>query len=1299
MVASLKPVPRGGAKLRQRARSVPPILMASTTETLHIYERDIEADIRTSLSVLCSFIPPGSRVLDLGCGNGAVGRYLNKRDHGETIVDGLTISREEAEVARQHYGLVHVADLDSCVLTDLFQASAYDIVVCADVLEHIRHGAEVLRQCKRLLTSEGSALLSIPNVAYSGLLAELMEGEFRYRAEGLLDSTHLRFYTRRTLLRFLKQEGWQIGALETIERDLPASEFRVAFDALPPAVARHLLALPDALTYQFVVAARPSDAPTRLESADLTNTDAMVPAQALFTAQLFMATGGQYREADKLIATGTIGQSHQTLRFDLPVGRSFSALRFDPADRPGFMHLHRIRLLDSKEAPLWEWSPEQPDVLAKFTHENLVIRPRWALSSGALLLLTGDDPWMELPVPEDVMEQAVGGALEVSAGWPMSADYLALADAVQTVRDEAVDTQHTLWKRIEDLEQRLTSTEGMLGDARGEQVREREAHAYDAEKLGLQANRIQELITRSHGLAAQRDDAIEFARSLQESTVFRASRPIVHAKMWLDRQLGRGSAQPSQRPDVALTPNELPVDIIVPVYRGIEDTKRCVLSVLRSACRTPWRLLIINDASPEPEVTQWLREIALRDARIELLENESNLGFVGTVNRGMALTTDRDVLLLNSDAEVANDWLDRIRSAAYRDQRVASVTPFSNNATICSYPNFCQDNELPSAWSLADIDVLCAQTLAGRVVDVPTGVGFCMYIRRDALSAVGLFDEQNFGKGYGEENDFCQRASSKGWRNLHALDTFVFHAGGVSFGSSKSPRERAAMETMRRLHPRYEADVIDFVRQDPAAPARALLDYARITSRSLPTILAVLHDREGGTLRHVRELAHSLADKASFLILQPRVAGGVALRLPDAAAGQSELRFSLPDQFDQLLEVLRALGVRHIHYQHTLGHSDLVTQLLPERLGVTWDVTVHDFYAACPQISMIWTDGAYCGEEGPAQCRECLRKNPAPEAVDIVTWRERHASLYLGARHVLAPSRDAAQRMAHYVPQANYRLVPHPESTANAGDHDLQPPPTPRRVQPDSPLRIAVLGALSAIKGADILDDVAKQARKIGAPLEFHLVGFAYRSMATLPKANLTVHGRYDDADLPELLEMLQPHLVWFPAQVPETFSYTLSASLASGLPVVGPNLGAFPERLRGRAWSWIRPWDASAADWIDFFLQTRAQNFVSLTAPEGTTSLPAQNPGPPNFLEPNAPIAWYRNKYLGGIPAPEQQRLQESLLLRHLARHDNPPLGHLARHRALRALARLRAMPVMAPVARAVPPRWQARIKNWLSH
>ena len=1247
--------------------------MSSSPPALHIYAREIRADERTSLSVLADHIPAGARVLDLGCGSGAVGRFLAERDGAAAgPIDGLTISDDEAQLAAAHYRRVEVADLDACNLTQMFEPGAYDRIVCADVLEHIRQSDRVLAECQALLAEGGRVLLSIPNASYAGLVAELMAGEFRYRPEGLLDETHLRFFTRRTLMRFLRDNGWVAEQVDTVRRQLPDSEFNVAFDALPPPVARHLLALPDALTYQFIVIGRPQRAGE--QPMALPPEDTPLPAQALFTSQLYLGQDGGFDEQRKLTVTSVIGEARQTLRFALPAGAPVTGLKLDPADRPGYLHLHGLALHAADGRVLWQWTPADVLSLARARMDGVVVQPPMLPTDAFILLLHGSDPWIELPIPADVLVQATGGALDVQLGWPMSADYLALAGAAERYAATIADTRSQLAER---------TTQADI---------EREARQRLEQQAGHLRGQKQALLQHTHVLARERDEAVKLVHDIENSTVFRATRPIVNAKMRVDRLLGIGSARPpapAERPQPQpLAPEPHPVDVIVPVYKGLEDTRRCLESVLASSCATPWRLIVINDASPEPEVTDWLRAFAPRDERITLLENEQNLGFVGTVNRGMALSGDHDVLLLNSDTEVAGDWLDRIRAAAYGDQKVASVTPFSNNATICSYPRFCEDNALPAGWDTARLDALFARVNAGQVVDVPTGIGFCMYIRRAALREVGLFDVEHFGKGYGEENDFCIRAQQAGWRNLHALDTFVRHFGGVSFGASKSPRERAAMQTLRRLHPRYEADVLRFVREDPARPARIAVDLARLLDGNHPLTLAVLHDRNGGTERHVVELAELLHERARFLLLRPLPGQRLGLRLPGAGEG-FELVFTLPDQGEELIALLRRLGVRHVHVHHLLGHGKFV-QRLPARLGVGYDFTAHDFHFADPGITLTDTSGSYSPTRDPA----ATGATPPPDADEVALgpWRQQSAEFLNGARYVIAPSRDMLTRLLALVPGAPLRLVPHTDIDPTAP----LPQPAPPLLEGGRPLRVAVVGALSAIKGADVLEDVAIAARKQGAPIEFHLIGYAYRTLRAQPHANLTVYGRYDEKDLPELLRWLQPDLVWFPAQWPETYSYTLSACLQGGWPVVAPDLGAFAERLAGRAWSWVRPWKQSTPQWLDFFADVRQRHFAT---GQGPALLPAladdARLAATRGFDPQPPD-WYGGAYLADLPAPDVADLPADAWLPYLPEPDDGITAG-AKGRALGALARLRALPILAPVARAIPQRWQTRVKSWL--
>ena len=675
---------------------------------------------------------------------------------------------------------------------------------------------------------------------------------------------------------------------------------------------------------------------------------------------------------------------------------------------------------------------------------------------------------------------------------------------------------------------------------------------------------------------------------------------------------------------------------------------------------------------------------------MQVRHNAINRGFTRNVNQAFAAASAEEHLcLLNSDTLVTTGWLDAMLKCVADDARVGTVTPFSNNATICSFPDFSR------AWPVPEIvereriaRVLHEQPFAP--IDLPTGVGFCMLISAACRARVGLFDIKNFPRGYGEENDFCVRAQTAGWKNLHALDVFVRHAGGVSFGESKSARELQAMETLRRLHVHYEREVQAYVQQDPVALARFTIDMARILGRPHPVVLNVVHNREGGTLRHVQELAQAHGDHITFLRLSP-VPGGAVIRL-EGEQEKFELCFALPQDFSSMLNAMRVLRVVHIHFHHLLGHLPEIADL-PSLLGVTHDFTAHDYYSYCPQISLTDYTDRYCGEEGLEQCRKCLKRCPAPSGESIDSWRDRHAPLLAMARYVISPSADTAQRLQKFAPTANIKVAAH--STL---EKDFVAPPIPlvKRLDANQPLRIVVLGALSKIKGADLLEEVALLASKVGAPIEFHLLGFAYRNLRTQPKANLTVHGSYEDKELPQLLAWLNPHLVWFPAVWPETYSYTLSAGLAGGLPIVAPNIGAFSERLSARPWTWQLDWQLPALQLLEFFKTIRIENFIAGVGPRPiesrNTALPA------NAFDFSYGVN-YADRLGVATPASTQELENVCNLLFPYSRGQSsaPQAPTSMKLKILKAILRLRTSAALAPIAKLIPLHAQRRVKSWL--
>lgn len=279
---------------------------------------------------------------------------------------------------------------------------------------------------------------------------------------------------------------------------------------------------------------------------------------------------------------------------------------------------------------------------------------------------------------------------------------------------------------------------------------------------------------------------------------------------------------------------EARVDVVVPVYGNRHLTLRAIDSVLAAKVSVPFELVVVDDASPDPVLAAELRELE-KQGLVSLLVNETNLGFVQTANRGLLLHEDRDVVLLNSDTNVFGDWLDRLLAVLRGESRIATATPLSNAATILSYPIRLRENNRLDL-DYAELDKICAQ-LNPEPVELPTGIGFCMAVKRACIDEIGAFDASRFGLGYGEENDFCRRAAAKGWRHVAATNMFVWHRGGASFAERREKLIAAAQVLLEHQHPGYGAMVAEFVASDPLQPIRMQMDAARVAADPRSKIL------------------------------------------------------------------------------------------------------------------------------------------------------------------------------------------------------------------------------------------------------------------------------------------------------------------------------------------------------------------------------------------------------------------------------------------------------------------------------
>jgi len=605
-----------------------------------------------------------------------------------------------------------------------------------------------------------------------------------------------------------------------------------------------------------------------------------------------------------------------------------------------------------------------------------------------------------------------------------------------------------------------------------------------------------------------------------------------------------------------------PVDIVIPVSRGAAATRRAIESVLAAPVRTPYELVIVNDASPEPELVEYVRDLA-RQGRATLIEFLTQEGCAAALNRAFARARDRDKVILQADALVAGDWLDRlVRHASVRG--VGVVGTYTNAIGAATYPVPYSANALPEGYDVAALDALFVHANAGQGVELDSLHGPCLFFRHECIAAVGPFDGSPLGSDYGIEIDFCLRAAGAGFRHLLAGDVFVGHEGQVSFGAARA-RELAARthQALGKLYPYYPLREADRREHDPARMFARRVDLLRLALSPRNVVVFVSHRWGGGIRRYMNDLAALLADRAEVLYLEPAVDDTVKLYWP--REGESfGAYFHFPEEMPLLADVLKSIGVTRLHYHHVHKLPRAILEL-PAAVGVPFDCTLHDYFSICPQYHLVTEDGRYCGEPDAIGCAACLTRRPGQWGLDITAWRGMFARFLRSADRLIAPSHDVAIRLHRYFPELAIEVWPHPEGVAVPA----------RRIA-----RVVVLGNLSPGKGLNVVAACAEDARLRDLPLAFRVLGSTTDPVPQFPEAPLSIVGQYDDAALPQLIEAERADVILFAAQVPETYAYTLTVAMESGLPIVASALGALPERLLGYPGATTVPWNAPPADW-----------------------------------------------------------------------------------------------------------------------
>lgn len=618
------------------------------------------------------------------------------------------------------------------------------------------------------------------------------------------------------------------------------------------------------------------------------------------------------------------------------------------------------------------------------------------------------------------------------------------------------------------------------------------------------------------------------------------------------------------------------VSIIVPVFNAVEDLKKCIFNLMKYTNKYA-EIIIINDASTDPDVVDYLNKF-VSFGRMKIFHNEVNLGFTKSINKGIDLAGTNDVVLLNSDARVTPRWLEGLKIAASIGEDVATVTPMSDRAGVFSAPNLDGDNKLPINVLEEDYAIAFRRTSSSYYPTVPTGNGFCMYIKRKCILEIGSFDAEAFPRGYGEENDFCMRARANGWRNVIDDRTYVFHAQSKSFGFEKESLLQNANKVISIRYPDYSCAIKVFVEDEALLAARFNARKALLLAENglKPRVLYVISTLTGGTPYINKDLMSNLSDSYETWLLKcdsinlslSKFINGVEELVQSYILSQpvNPLTHSSSDYDSILTEWISTFDFDILHVRHIAWHSVNLLKIA-NTLGCRVIKSFHDYYEVCPSVKLIDNANKYCGgvcSESKEDCSQPLWAEGAfPQLKNnwVYKWRSIFVESFNYCHVFVTTSQSAKETILRNLNLPNkvpFHVIQH--------GRDFLKLRLPNLLNiPSGSIKILIPGNIDTSKGLKIIENLLK-ADELKL-FEIHILGFCDEFT---DESRVVLHGQYRRDDFIDIVSSINPHVGLIPSIWDETWCHTLTEVWASGLPSISFDFPTISERVSKKATGWI---------------------------------------------------------------------------------------------------------------------------------
>jgi GT2 family glycosyltransferase len=595
----------------------------------------------------------------------------------------------------------------------------------------------------------------------------------------------------------------------------------------------------------------------------------------------------------------------------------------------------------------------------------------------------------------------------------------------------------------------------------------------------------------------------------------------------------RGPLPPSLAKDAAGSPQ---ITVIVPVYADYDATRLCLESLLEELRLTGHQAIVINDQSPDRRIIELLTHFSAAPP-IRLITNDRNLGFVGSVNLAIKHVCTGDIILLNSDTIVPRGFIDRLAAIAHSAPDIGTVTPFSNNGEFVSFPLPNKANPLPTPEEIRRIDAIAAEANAGKIVDIPSGIGFCLYVSRACLDRVGCLSE-DFDRGYLEDVDFCLRVRQHGFRNVCAPAVYIGHAGSKSFEGEKRSLVVRNLRILERRFTEHRAECAAFIAADPLRPARLAIQRIAAALPCHPVLLVT----GGGIVSAVaRARAEAVgANGEPAMVLEVRhCPGGLSVTVNNCAGEMPQsLQFALDAETEResLSNFVKSIEASRVEFLDPANTPLAILDLVFE-LRLPFDLFIADAGLLGRQNERFWLPALHSSISREAEASQVTSES----ASRAENWAPRWRLITEGAERILVPCPQAEAFATSVLP-----------ASVTAKIHRLYESCRPaKRKRNTSPTRhIGFLPVRCCAGEQRLLEETIRRLKAVRPDVSMTVLGTALDDMALMRSSEAFVTGAFEPKEFDGLVESLGVDRLFVSLTRPLFGHSTLAEVFSSSLPI-----------------------------------------------------------------------------------------------------------------------------------------------------